>query len=357
MSRPTVRLLTVLLFVSLWVVPYVTAQEDGLQVSQKESGPRPLRPSPSSSGMSQPGQPPTQPGMPQSGQPPYTMGGPQTGQQDGDFQGSLGKGGHKRYVPSLSNPFVNETPYITTEIRPIYMYHNLPDNIPAAGVRGGNINLWAVQLRVALSQRFGFILNKSGWADVNLNVPGMDDDAFTNLGFGFKYALVDEPRQGSLITAGLTYEAPSGGLKAGGTWLQGNGEGFLSPFFTALETTNKVSVQALFGAKFALDRDANTSFFHYALHMDYEMVPGFFPLVEFNGFIPIDEGNRTPYAFEGLDLFSTGAENPASVITFAAGSRFKLGKNLLAGVAYEIPLTDDEDILDWRLTADLVIRY
>ncbi len=29
----------------------------------------------------------------------------------------------------------------------------------------------------------------------------------------------------------------------------------------------------------------------------------------------------------------------------------------MAGVAYEIHLTDDKDILDWRLTVDLVIYY
>ena len=29
----------------------------------------------------------------------------------------------------------------------------------------------------------------------------------------------------------------------------------------------------------------------------------------------------------------------------------------MAGIAYEILLTDDEDILDWRLTADRVIYY
>jgi hypothetical protein len=31
--------------------------------------------------------------------------------------------------------------------------------------------------------------------------------------------------------------------------------------------------------------------------------------------------------------------------------------HLIAGIAYEFPLTDDEDILDWRLTADLVIYF
>lgn len=282
---------------------------------------------------------------------------PQAWAADGDFKGSLGKGGHKHYVPPVSNPFVNETPFITTELRPVFIYNDIPDNIPTGGVVGGNLRLWSMQLRVALTDRLGFLLNKSGWTQVKFNVPGMNDDGFTNLGFGFKYALVSDVKQESLITAGLTYEAPTGNLKAGTAWLQGNGDGFISPFVSASETANKVSLEAMFGAKFALDGDANTSWFHYAVHMDYEMLPGFFSLVEFNGFIPINDANRTPFTFEGLDVVSVGGSEPSSVITFAAGGRYKIMNHLMAGVAYEIPLTDDEDILDWRITADLVIPY
>src|SRR3546814_6096228 len=32
-----------------------------------------------------------------------------------DLNGSLGEGRHSRYVPPLTNPVFNETPYITTE--------------------------------------------------------------------------------------------------------------------------------------------------------------------------------------------------------------------------------------------------
>jgi len=86
---------------------------------------------------------------------------------DWDLKGSLGEGEHKHYVPPVSNPVLNETPFITTEVRPIYIYQNIPDNVPLAGVKGGNINLWAVQLRVALTDRLGFIATKDGYADVN----------------------------------------------------------------------------------------------------------------------------------------------------------------------------------------------
>ena len=37
-----------------------------------------------------------------------------------DFKGSLGEGRHTRYVPPLVNPLFNETPYITTGLRPAY---------------------------------------------------------------------------------------------------------------------------------------------------------------------------------------------------------------------------------------------
>jgi len=276
---------------------------------------------------------------------------------DWDLKGSLGEGKHKHYVPPVSNPVLNETPFITTEVRPIYLYNDLPDNVPLSGVQGGNINMWAVQLRVALTDRLGFIANKDGYADVNLNVPGLDDDGFANLGFGFKYALISDPKQETIVTAGLTYEAPTGRLKAGPFWWQGNGDGFLIPFVTAAKSFNKVGLQAMVGGKFALDGDTNASWFNYALHMDYEILPNFFPLVEFNGFVPIDEANLTPFAFEGLDLVSIGGSNVSSVVSFAVGSRFKIMDHLMVGIAYEIPLTDDEDILDWRLTTDLVIYY
>jgi hypothetical protein len=281
------------------------------------------------------------------------------------LKGSLGEGEHKHYVPPVSNPILNETPFITTEIRPFHMYQSISEDAPLPGLGplgGGSINLTAIQIRVALTDRLGFIANKDGWADVNFkanSVLPLDDDGFANLSFGFKYALISDPKQGTIITAGLTYEAPTGRLKtlAGSVWLQGNGDGFLSPFLTAAETYGKAGIQAMIGGKFALDGDANPSWFNYSLHMDYEVLPNFFPLVELNGFVPINDANRTAFAFEGLDLVSIGGSEPSSVVTFAAGGRYKIMDHLMAGIAYELPLTDDEDILDWRLTADLVIYY
>jgi len=279
---------------------------------------------------------------------------------DWDLKGSLGEGKHKRYVPPVSNPLLNETPYITTELRPVYIYHSFPSDTPLPGLGalgGGNTNILALQLRVALTERLGFIANKDGYADVDFNLPGLDDDGFANISFGFKYALYSDPKNETLVTAGLTYEAPTGRLKAGPFWLQGNGDGFITPFISAANTYGKLGVEAMINTKLALDGDKNASWFHYSLHADYEILPNLFPLVEFNGYTPIDEANLTPFAFEGYDVVSIGGSDVSTVVSFAVGSRYKISDHVIAGLSYETPVTGPQDLLNWRFTADLVIYY
>ena len=277
---------------------------------------------------------------------------------DWDLKGSLGEGKHKRYVAPVSNPLLNETPYITTEARLAFIHHSFPNTVPGLGLPGGgNTNIIALQLRIALTERLGFIANKDGYADVNFTAPGLDDDGFANIAFGFKYALFSNPEKETLVTAGLTYEAPTGRLKAGPFWLQGNGDGFLTPFISAANTYGKLGVEAMLNTKLALDRDKNASWFHYALHADYEILPDVFPLVELNGYTPINEANATPFAFEGYDVVSIGGNDLSTVISFAVGSRYKISDHVMAGIAYETPLTGRQDLLNWRLTADLIFYY
>ena len=88
--------------------------------------------------------------------------------------------------------------------------------------------------------------------------------------------------------------------------MQGNGDGFITPFISAANTYDKLGVEAMVNTKLALDRNTNASWFHYALHADYEILPDFSPLVELNGYIPIGEANLNPFAFEGYEVVSIG---------------------------------------------------
>ena len=279
-------------------------------------------------------------------------------------KGSLGEGEHRHYVPPVSNPFLNETPFITTEVRLVYIHNDIPGNVLAntpfaPGTPGGGlIDAYAIQLRVALTNRLGLIFNKNGVMDFKHKAANLlSDRGLANLSLGVKYALISDPQQGQLVTAGITYEIPSGTLKADSFRLQGDGFGYLNLFVTAARSHENLGVQAMIGTKIALDQERSTSWFNYALHMDYEILPDFFPLVELNGFTPINDPRQNALAVSGLDLFDIGGADPQPVVTFAAGSRYKFYNRIIAGLVYEVPLTSDKDIIDWRVTADLVIYY
>ena len=78
---------------------------------------------------------------------------------------------------------------------------------------------------------------------------------------------------------------------------------------------------------------------------------------EFNGFTVTDEGTRTPVDFEGIDVVNFGATSSGTVATIAAGARYRFNDNVQIGVGYETPITDREDIMDWRVYVDLVLSF
>lgn len=271
-----------------------------------------------------------------------------------DFRGSLGPGKHQRYVPAVSNPLFNETPYITTEVRPIYLHHDISDEFLTGG---GEIDLWAVEFRIALTERLGFIATKDGYADADFDAVLPDDTGFANLAAGFKYAVLSNPADASIASVGIKYEAPTGSLETAGIDMQGEGDGFVNVFATGAKAFGLLGLQASLGVNLAIDGDHNSSLFHYSVHADYEIAPGLYPLVEINGLTTIDDGNRTVGDFEGVDVVNFGSTDSGTVATIAAGARYRLTDHIQFGAAYEAPITDREDIFDWRIYVDAVLSY
>ena len=275
-----------------------------------------------------------------------------------DLKGSLGEGRHQRYVAPLTNPLFNESPYITTEARLLYFHHKLPDDFVTDG---GNVDLVALQLRLAITERLAFIATKDGYADFDFDAVLPDEDGFATIAFGFKYALITEPETESILTAGLRYEIPIEDLETGGIELQGNGDGFLNPFITGATTFGKVGLQTSFGANFALDTDEDTSILHYSVHLNYEVTPQLYPLIEVNGFTPFDNGERLTGALgevDGVDVLNFGSEDRDTTVTVGGGLRYRFTDNFQLGVGAETPITDKDDtIFDWRAYIDLVASF
>ena len=273
---------------------------------------------------------------------------------DGSFS-TLERGG---YVAPISNPLFNETPYITTEVRGIYFHHELPDEFVTGG---GNVDVGAIQARVALTERLGFIATKDGYADFDFDDVLEDEDGFLNIAFGLKYAFFMDPASDTIVSAGLRYEVPINDLDASGIKLGGDGDGFVNPFVTGATSVGDLGLQASFGGNFALDDDEDTSFLHYSMHADYEVLPGFFPLVELNGYTATKNGERLDGALgqlDGVDALNFGSTNRRTTMTAAGGFRYRITDRIQLGSAIEAPITGNNDtIFDYRVYADLVIAY
>lgn len=272
-----------------------------------------------------------------------------------DLKGSLGKaGGHKRYVPPLVNPLFNETPYITTEARPLHLHYDLPSSFLTTG---GTIDVTAVELRVALTDRLGFIASKDGYVFADFDAVLPDDNGFANISLGFKYAVISKPEEQKILTVGIEYEPPIGGVKTAGIDLQGGGDGFIDFFVTGAKAWDKFGLQGSFGYNHAIDGNHDSSLVHYSAHADYELFRGFFPVIELNGITTVNHGTRTVGNFEGFDLINFGSTDSGTVVTFAGGARYRFNDHVQMGIGYETPITDREDIINWKLAVDFVFTY
>ncbi len=280
-----------------------------------------------------------------------------------DLQGSLGeRGGWTRYVPPVTQFVLNETPFITTEVKPVFLYHNIPDGFITDG---GRVIAGAVQGRLAINERFGIIATTDGYADVDFDEVLPDTDGFLDLTAGVKYALISDPEAGNILTAGVRYVAPVGNIETGGIDLNGGSSaGYIDSFLTGAKLFDTgTQIQASVGYQAALDRSENWSFVHLHVHANHEVSPGFYPLLEANFILPTDGGDRIPGAsLTGADVFDIGASDPSGIVTFAAGARYRFSPNFIAGAAFEANLVDigaDEadSVYGWRITTDLTIHF
>ena len=275
-----------------------------------------------------------------------------------DLKGSMGNEALTHYVPPVTNFIYNETPFITTEVRPIFVYHRLSDDFIT---NGGDAEVIALQARLAITERLGFIATKDGYTWLHFD-DGLDDtDGFNNIAAGFKYNFLLLPESQTLLTGGLRYEVPINDLSTNGIELAGDGDGFVNPFLTGATTFGKFGLQGSFGANFAVDPDKDDSFVVYSLHADYEVQKNFFPLVEMNGFTAFDHADRSKGALkklDGADVLNFGSSDRGTTITLAGGMRYRFTDSFLVGFAVEQGvIADNDSVFGTRLTMDAVYHF
>ncbi len=257
------------------------------------------------------------------------------------------------FVSPVSNPVYFEDPRTLSEVRLLFINHELP-----TALGGNSVQSYMAQARVALSRRLSLIVTKNGF--VYSQAPFLEP-GFANVNAGLKYNLLRDPRAGYIVSSGLTYEIPLGSQRS----LQGLGDGEFNFFLTG-GTRLFASPNAHFistgGMRQPLDQSSSSRIAYWSNHIDFRL-PTRLPiyvLTEVNWWHYVNEGAGGGLLSlpEGGDLYNLGTVTPGSdLVTQAVGTRTKLRRNIEAGSAFEFPLGPNEAAFKERVTMDLIIRY
>ncbi|HLP76776.1 MAG TPA: transporter [Candidatus Paceibacterota bacterium] len=269
-------------------------------------------------------------------------------------------------ISPVANPIYFEDPRITSEIRPIFIQQWLPDTFKFSGgsvALGGEVHVYAVQLRAALSDRLALIATKDGYIEFQPENTLGHAYGWADLAAGLKYALIDDREKQLIVTPGFTVTLPTGNERV----FQGHGKGEENIFVSAEKGWDNLHLTGNVGVRIPNDFDKQTCQSHYSLQLDYYTCQYFIPFVVANGYTVLSEGadqgsqslNAVPLNAEGYDLINFGAcaGKGYTQITLGGGARAKLTDKIDIGVAYEAAVAHPAGVFDSRVTADVVLRW
>ncbi len=273
--------------------------------------------------------------------------------------------GFANAIPSISNPTLAELAVPQTRIHALAIQHKLPSSISIGGGQvalGGDVNVFALQIEYALNERLSIIASKDGFIDFNPDNTLTDQTGFANVAAGLKYAFIyDTANQFAASIAG-SIELPTGNRDV----FQGYGDGAVNLTVSTLKLKDKWQFSTATGLHLPFDTDAESVTGFASAHVSYRLTERITPIFEVNWFRVLNEGNgtETPISatdFEGGDFFNLGSSNAGAnrdIVTAALGLRYKICDKTQVGLAYEIPLTNEEDnLMDSRITLDLVYKF
>ncbi len=266
----------------------------------------------------------------------------------------------ERFAEPIGNPIYFESPFIETNMKLFYVWHDFPSN---GQIGGGQLNAWAAQIRVALTDRLALIATKDGYTELNAGILP-EANGLNDFAVGLKYALIVDEANEFVLTTGLRWEWHNGNTNI----LQGGdaGENELNPFISfAKSLDGGLNVIGTLNARLPFSQDDGNNILGWDLHFDCgeiapDLLPGFNPLLEIHALHYLSNGDRFPVNFGGLDYANIGAANVAgsSVFWGDLGFRWKLSPNVSFGVAYGFPISNPgNDIFNQRVTADLILRF
>lgn len=261
--------------------------------------------------------------------------------------------GFESFHEPVGQPLYFESALNDTGIRALYLRHNFADT---SFLQGGNVTVYALQARLALSERLALIATKDGYSELETGLLG-EDEGWNDLAAGLKYVLVADREKQYVVTPGIRYQAENGhrGILQGGV-------DELSPFVSLAKGYDRLHTMANLTLRVPLDGDEGNTVGHWVVHVDYDVNPGsqavFAPVAEVHGLHYLDDG-AAPLPVGGLDYTNLGSQPRENFVAWAGiGARFEILTKYEIGFVYEFALTDpSDDIMKDRITIDFHVRW
>lgn len=266
------------------------------------------------------------------------------------------------FISPVTNPFLAEDPRALTELRPVFIHQESPRDHPI--YRAGDINALSLQGRVAFTDRISLVISKLGWVwnEPHNPIPPFATHAgFSELWFGPKFTVIRNETTKTLGAFGMQFQLPIGDSDV----FQNTGDLSIVPYFSIAQqfwetAYGRFHVMNTTGYSFATD-SARSEYLYSSLHLDFEVgcQGRWYPFVELNWFLYTNSGDTLAANFEGKDIFNFGSRNVSgnNDMSIAFGTRFKITEMVQLGGAFEFPLLGRQDLMEYRFTVDLILRY
>lgn len=256
------------------------------------------------------------------------------------------------FVMPVSNPVWAIDPRSLTYVRGIFINQMIDSQTPVLGA--GDLQVYALQLGIALNERLSFIAVKDGYNTLQTRGVG-NSTGWSDLGLGVKYVLIRDVENQFLLSGGLIYETTNGSTRV----FQGNGDGVWTPYLSLGKQIGNGHLIASTGYHLPGDTAEESQSIYYSVHYDHPITNKLSAIAELNGIVYTKSGQALPLSIEGGDWINLGSSSVAgnNVVTTAFGANYRLNQCLSVAGVWEFPISNRKDLLDSRTTVTLTLQF
>lgn len=256
------------------------------------------------------------------------------------------------FVMPVSNPVWSIDPRSLTYVRGVFINQMIDAQTPVLGA--GDLQVYALQLGIALNERLSVIAIKDGYNTLQTRGVG-NATGWSDIGLGLKYVLIRDVENQFLLSGGLIYEATNGSSRV----FQGNGDSVWTPYLSLGKQIGCGHLIASTGYHIPGDTAEESQSIYYSVHYDHPITSKLSAVAELNGIVYTKSGQALPLNIEGGDWINLGATNVAgnNFISTAFGANYRVNRCLSVAGVWEFPITGRKDLMDSRTTVTLTLQF